>query len=60
MANWICFNQIINKNSGSDKTQGDGRVTSQLTQAWFGIFLSSAILLGEKLVIQVIARSFHK
>lgn len=60
LVNWITFNVIVNQQGNPDKSQGSGRITNQIVRGWFAIFIDCCILLGEKLVIQIIARNFHK
>ncbi|SCZ95272.1 BZ3500_MvSof-1268-A1-R1_Chr11-2g03397 [Microbotryum saponariae] len=57
MANWVSFLPLIRlhaRSSNSDST------LILLTKGLFGIFIVSIILLIEKLLIQIIAHSFHK
>ncbi|GAA6058718.1 hypothetical protein JCM10212_003406 [Sporobolomyces blumeae] len=57
LANWISFLPLINRHVTADKSSNTLRL---ITQGLFGIFLVLMLLLGEKLVIQIIAHNFHK
>ncbi|GAA5936268.1 uncharacterized protein JCM15063_002764 [Sporobolomyces koalae] len=57
LANWISFLPLINGHTTSSKSSNTLRL---MTQGLFGIFLVLVLLLGEKLVIQIIAHNFHK
>ncbi|BGP19258.1 hypothetical protein JCM10213_008223 [Rhodosporidiobolus nylandii] len=57
LANWISFLPLINRHSTSSSANN---TLSLITKGLFGIFLCLAILLVEKLVIQIIAHNFHK
>ncbi|SCV73450.1 BQ2448_7376 [Microbotryum intermedium] len=57
MANWVSFLPLIRLHA---KTSGSGSTLVLLTKGLFGILIVSIILLVEKLLIQVIAHSFHK
>ncbi|GAA5910251.1 hypothetical protein JCM6882_001786 [Rhodosporidiobolus microsporus] len=57
LANWISFLPLINaRKTGT----GSNNTLNLITKGLFGIFLVLMILLGEKLIIQVIAHNFHK
>lgn len=60
LVNWISFEQLIDNQGNSDKSEGDGKVTSEMSTAWFGFWVSFAILAAEKLAIQVIAHNYHE
>ncbi|GAA5946137.1 hypothetical protein JCM3765_000131 [Sporobolomyces pararoseus] len=57
LANWISFLPLINGHTTSSKSSNTLRL---MTQGLFGIFIVLMLLLGEKLVIQIIAHNFHK
>ncbi|GAA5821690.1 hypothetical protein JCM11251_000973 [Rhodosporidiobolus azoricus] len=57
LANWISFLPLINGRKVGSKSDN---TLNLITKGLFGIFLVLVILLGEKLVIQVIAHNFHK
>lgn len=57
LANWISFLPLINRHTTADKSSNTLRL---ITQGLFGIFLVLVLLLGEKLIIQIIAHNFHK
>ncbi|GAA5906279.1 uncharacterized protein JCM6883_005503 [Sporobolomyces salmoneus] len=57
LANWISFLPLINSHTTSGKSSNTLRL---ITQGLFGIFIVLVLLLGEKLIIQIIAHNFHK
>ncbi|KAK4048978.1 hypothetical protein OIO90_005613 [Microbotryomycetes sp. JL221] len=57
LVNWISFLPLIRSRATGSSSNN---TLSLITQGLFGIWLCLAILLIEKLVIQVIAHNFHK
>ena len=54
-ANWIAWQPLINANSDSNPS-----ALPLITKLLFGIFLCTAVLIGEKFAIQFIAFTFHE
>ncbi|CAH7675285.1 Mechanosensitive ion channel-domain-containing protein [Phakopsora pachyrhizi] len=56
---WLSFNLFIIKNNNSSSPNNKKYLNLTL-QALFGIYVSSCLLVAEKLLIQIIAGEFHK
>ena len=71
--NWISFNPLVNNRTKPDVSVGSQNTLHKITQALFGIFIivrlallrfspdaQAGIIWLEKLLMQIIARNFHK
>ena len=60
LAVWVSFNPLIDKRQSSDASDSSVKAINILGRLLFGVYLCSAVLLGEKFAIQFIAGKFHE
>lgn len=52
LVNWLTFNPLVNGRTNGTATAGDNTVLHKITQGLFGIFILSAVIWLEKLLMQ--------